>query len=356
MGFTEFGSGDPQAVKRWSSRLMRETFGKMDCKALIGTSEDSVFQMLTDLDKNPGDKIYFDLLKQDRSNGVNGDSRLKGFETPLTYFQDSLEINQKRHGHAFKGMSQQRTVHDLRASGRFSLSEWWAWFIEASLLAHCVGTPGDGTESVSGALGAAAAGDTDFAGNVLTAPTAAYTVDGTGGTFTLGLIDDAVAKAKVNNPRVAPARIGGRQKYVMYLHPYTVNKLRQDASANQNNWNEIQREASRRGAENPIYIGALGEYNGVILRESEFVPRVGNVSYNVLLGAGAAAIGFGNAWKRTKRRSAGGGSYFDWREDDDDYGNEEGIAGVSCLGITGTVFDSKPFGRILVTSTDAAPA
>jgi N4-gp56 family major capsid protein len=352
MAFTEFGTNDPQTVKRWAQRLMRETFGKMDIRALIGRGEDACIQMLTDLEDGAGDTVHYDLLAQDRSDGVNGDSRLAGFETDLTFFQDTLKINQKRHAHTFKQMSQQRTVHSLRDAGKFSLSEWWAWFIEASTFAHLVGVTGDGNETVAGALGVTSPGGTDFAGNELTALDAAHIV--TAGTvMTLSVIDDAVAKAKVNNPRVAPLIVNGQKRYVVYLHPYQTKTLRADASAGQ--WNEIHQRASAPGNTNPIYTGALGEYNGCIIRESEFVPSVGAVRHGVLLGRGAAACAFGNAWKKSRRKSGGGGSYFDWRERTDDYDNEEGCAGVSCLGMKGSEFDSAAFGRIGLRSSETAP-
>jgi N4-gp56 family major capsid protein len=354
VAFTEFGTNDPQTVKRWAQRLMRETFGKMDIRALIGRGEDACIQMLTDLEDGPGDTVYYDLLSQDRSDGVNGDARLAGFETDLTFFQDTLKINQKRHAHTFKQMSQQRTVHSLRDAGKFSLSEWWAWFIEASLFAHLVGVTGDGNETVAGALGVAAAGSTDFSGNELTALDAAHLVDAGGGGTTLSMIDDAVAKAKVNNPRVAPLMINGQKRYVIYLHPYQILGLRSTTGAG--TWNEIHQRASAQGASNPIYSGAMGEYNGCIIRESEFVPSVATVRTGVLLGRGAGVCAFGNAWKKSKRKSGGGGSYFDWKERTDDYDNEEGVAGVSCLGMKGSEFDNAAFGRIGLRSTEAAPS
>ena len=352
MAFTEFGSGDAQAVKRWSEQLMRESFGKMGIRSMIGRGPTACIQMLTDLDKSAGDEVRYDLLVQDRSDGVNGDSKLKGFETALTYYQDVLKINQKRHAHAFKGMSQQRTVHDLRRDGRFSLSEWWAWFMEAGLFAHLAGYVGTGNEQVGGALGASAPGDTDFASNTVTAIDAAHLVN-TGAAFTATDIDDAVAKAKVQNPRVAPLKIGGADKYVLYMHPYSVRSLRIDTGAD--GWLTIQQNAGVRGSKNPIYTGALGEYNGVILRESEFIPRdtATPTNHNILLGQGAGTIAFGNAWAKGGR-GAGGGTFFNWREETEDYGNEQGVAGISCLGYKGTQFNSAAFGRIVIQSDDPA--
>ena len=348
MAATEFGTGSAQARKVWSEMLMKETFGKMGLKSLIGRGPSACIQMMTDLEEGAGDTIYFDLLAQDRSNGVNGDSKLDGFEAPLTYYQDTLKINQKRHAHTFLGMSQQRTVHDLRRDGRFSLSEWWAWFLEAGLFAHLAGATGTSNESVEGALGANT-GETDFAGNTVTAPDAAHLLD-TGAIMALSDIDDAVAMAKVNNPRVAPLKVNGADKYILYVHPYSTRSIRSGAGTT---WSDIHQNASTRGNTNPIYSGALGEYNGVIIRESEFVPHDGTSAHNVLLGAGAGAIAFGNAWGKKTSKS---GSYFNWKEKDADYDNEKGVAGISCPGFKGTQFNSQAFGRIVIQSDDPAPS
>ena len=354
MAYTAFGTASPQTVKHWSDELMYETFGKMSIRGLIGKSAGSAIQMKRKLMKEAGDRIVFDLLAQDRSDGRNGDEDLEGYEAPLTFWQDELVINQKRHAHANKGMSQQRTVHDLRAAARFSLSEWWAWFYEAGLLAHMAGYAGTGTETVSGALGATNAGDTDWAGNTLvdmTADTDFY-VNGGGNTFTLGMIDDAVTKARIANPRVVPLK-GVGADYVCYIHPVQKNALRTDVGPN--GWQDMVKNASERGNKNPIWSGNDPVYNGVLIRESEFVPynATTEVYHAVMLGQGAGCIAYGNAWASEDRAAAGGGTFFDWKEEKGDYGNKRGIGAVSCPGFKGSVFNSKPFGRILITSTES---
>jgi N4-gp56 family major capsid protein len=352
MAATEFGSNSPQAVKRWSDMLMRETFGKMSMTTLISRGENACIQLKTELSKSAGDEIRYDLLAQDRSAGVNGDAKLEGFEVPLTFFQDTLTINQKRNAHTFRNMSQQRTVHDLRASGRFSLSQWYAWFIEGGLLAHFAGVSGDGNESVIGVLGADT-GQADFAGNTLTALDADHLIDNSGVAMALTFIDEAVAQARVINPRIAPLMINGEKKYILYLHPFSVLALKTAAGAT--GWNQIQQNAQVRGQKNPIYTGALGEYQGVILRESEFVASVGSVRHNVMLGEGAGCIAFGNAWDATRRASAGGGSHFDWVEQVNDYGNEKGVGAAAILGFKRAQFNSKAFGVMGLQTLDAAP-
>jgi N4-gp56 family major capsid protein len=110
--------------------------------------------------------------------------------------------------------------------------------------------------------------------------------------FDLTLIDKAVEAAKTANPRIRPIKIDGTNHYVMYLHPYQVTDLRINTSTGQ--WLDIQKAAGRRSNDNPIFSGALGVYNNVILREAEHVvtgvngstsAEITTVRRAVLLGA-----------------------------------------------------------------------
>jgi N4-gp56 family major capsid protein len=352
MAFTEFGTASAQAVKRWSDMAMVETFGKMGIRPLIGRGANSCIQLKTELDKNPGDTIYYDLRAQDRGTGVSGDTVLQGYEDALTFYQDTLKINYKRKAHAFKNMSQQRTVHDLREHGRDSLTEWMAWFMEGGLIAHLAGLCGNGNESVVSALGADTA-SADFAGNTITALDAAHLVDNAGNDFDLAMLESAVAKAKVNNPRVPPLKINGADKYIALLHPYQVRSMRSDAGTAQ--WRDITANAGVRGENNPLYTGALGEYNGVILRESEFIPRSSDVTTGLLLGKCAGTIAFGNAWE-TMSRGTTDGSFFKIIEDKFDYEHQKGMAASTCVGFKRAQFNSAAFGVVGLRSTEAAPS
>lgn len=352
MAFTEFGSADVQTVKRWSDQSMRETFGKMGIRSLISRSKDAVIQLCTDLDRQPGDTVYYDLLVQDRGNGVDGDATLEGFEDDLTYHQDTLKINQKRKGHKFKRMTQQRTVHDLRVDGRYSLTQWFAWFMESALFTHFAGVAGDGNESVEGALGATT-GESDFAGNTVTALDSGHLVDNGGSDFEIGMLDDAIAKAQVQNPRVAPGKVDGREMYVAYLHPYQIRSLWKDATQVRS-ITDMLMQAGARGSSNPIWNGALGMYRNVLIRQSEFVPSVSTVRHGVMLGAGAGVIAFGNAWDKLSRGTTDG-AFFRVDEQERDYKNRKGMAVSSVVGLKRCQFNSQAFGVMGLRSTDAAP-
>ena len=136
--------------------------------------------------------------------------------------------------------------------------------------------------------------------------------------------------------------------------------MKSSTSAGQ--WNLIHQNASSRGSDNPIYTGALGEYAGVVLHESEYVPVTagttlgdgsGTVS-NLFLGAGAGVFAMGNAWDRTSRSGAGGGTYFRYAEQEDDFGNEKSVAGASIFGMKACTFNSTRFGSMVIKTKDTS--
>lgn len=352
---TEFGTNDAQTVKVWSAESVKETFGQMTLKPLIGSNPGAAFIRKGDLSRGAGDEIRYDLLKLNRTAGVSGDAQLAGYESDLDYAQDIVRINQKREAHAYRRMSQQRTLYRLREDAKYVLSEWAAWGMEAGMFAHLAGTVGDGPEN-AGAFLEATQGQADFAGNTIgisssVAIDADHTVDGTAGAFNLQLIDTMKAKAQDINPRMPMIKIGGESKYILYIDNRQERSLK--TAAGDGSWNLIQQRASARGKSNPIYSGALGEYNGVIIRSSEFVPRVSTVSHGIMIGASAGVFALGNAWDEIDGSEVKG-SYFRMNEDTFDYGNKKGMALAMMAGFKRCEFDSKAYGVMTVTTTEPA--
>ncbi len=126
MAVTAFGTNDAQTVKIWSSLTLREALKATMIKQLLGSGKGAVIQELTDLQKTAGDSIKFDLLMQMTGNGVTGDNRMRDNEEALVYYQETVEIDQLRNAHAFRRMSQQRTLHTLRSDAKTNLADWFA--------------------------------------------------------------------------------------------------------------------------------------------------------------------------------------------------------------------------------------
>ncbi len=352
MSSTEFGVNDAQTVKHWSRKTLHETFGQSYFRKFVGKGRTAIIQMLTELEKGPGDTVRYDLRTQNRAKGVAGDSEMRGYEQALNYYQDSVLVNQLRQAHEFGQTSQQRTVHDLREDGKASLAEWWRGTFDATTFAYLAGTAGDVTnDAVENEAYSLA--DTSFAGNTLRAAT--NTIDGSAGDFDLSLIPRAIEMAKTLNPKIEPTMVDGEPKYVLVLHPYSVASMHLTTGESQ--WAMIQQRAAARGSKNPIYTGALGEYLGVVLHESEFVPRdADDLTYNLFLGANAGAFAMANAYKKIEQGQSSGGGYFKWHEDTWDYGNRQGVSGAACWGVQKSQFNSIDRGVITIETTDASHA
>lgn len=132
---------------------------------------------------------------------------------------------------------------------------------------------------------------------------------------------------------------------------YQVTSLRTNSASGQ--WLDIQKAAMSGGqiTNNPIYTGALGEYNGVILRQSQDVTNgvsgatglaITTVRRAVLLGAQAAVVGYGQAnYGPTKYR---------WNEELLDHKRLLEVSAWSIWGLKKTVFASSDFGTVVVST------
>jgi len=76
--------------------------------------------------------------------------------------------------------------------------------------------------------------------------------------FNLNMIDRGVERARTLSPAIRPVRVGGKEFYVAFLHPYQVTDLRISTSTGQ--WLDIQKAAMTGGEieDNPIFDGSLG--------------------------------------------------------------------------------------------------
>lgn len=347
MAFTSVSNSDVKNVNHWSKVAFTEALKPTLTAKLMGSN---VIQWLKDLEKDAGDTIKYDLLMQMTGAGITGDNRLKDNEEALTYHQDSVIINQLRNGHAFKRMSQQRTLHDLRADAQRNLSDWFAGKFDEYLLNCLCGNTSHNFGQ------AATAPDTDHyivTGDV--AHTGVVATDegslGSNDQFGLHDLDYAKEKAKTITPMIRPAKIDGEEFYVAVLHPYAVTDLRLNVvGSTYMTWKDINYYAASRGLKNNIFTGALGVYNGVVLFEDTRVySPVTSVRRNVLLGEQAAVFALGSAYDKPDTKVFGK-LPMSWEEERTDFGNEKGIACGCIFGVKATKFNSKDYGKIIMSS------
>ncbi len=330
---------------------MVEALKKTHALQFMGKGTESLITIKTDLTTSDGgDRIRVGIRSQLRGDGVSGDNTLEGNEEPLeTFYQDVL-IDQLRHaGRSAGKMSEQRIPFSVRNEIRDGLADWWADRIDTWFFTQLAGNTAQ-TDSRYTGFNTPVVPDADHVtyGNSGVTGTAIETVEANSISNTtvckmnLTFIDTAVEKAKLAKNSLRPISSGGKKMYVLFLHPYQVTSLRTNTATGQ--WQDIQMAAIQGGqtSDNPIFTGALGIYNNVVMHESTRVPAArtnSSVRRAILCGAQAGSIAFGRGY---------GKNVFTWVEELFDYKNKLGVAAGCQAGMIKTRFDGSDYGTIVL--------
>ena len=365
MAVTSYGVNHPLAVKLWARRLFREALKATYIWKFMGTDTNSLVQVRDETSKGPGDRITTGLRLQLAGGGVLGDGTLEGNEEALTTYTDNVLIDQLRHAVRTGGrMTQQRVPFDIREEARVGLTDWWADRIDTAFFNHICGMAAQTDTKYTGANAVLDASS----GRILRAPATGqgYTSDvsmSSSAVFTLDLLDKAVELAKTASPLIRPVRTELGDYYVAFLHPYQVTDLRSGTAA-AGSWTDIQKAAMTGGLveRNPIFTGALGIYNGVILHESTRIQQGFSATLSttistseggsgirraVLCGAQACTMAFGQD---------NSDQQMTWVEEFFDYGNQLGVSAGCIFGIKKNQFNSTDFGTVVIATAARAHA
>lgn len=353
MTTTTFGVNNALSNKLWAKKLNVEALKQTYFGRFMGEGSDNMIQVKTELDQNAGDKVTIGLRVQLSGDGVTESQTLQGNEENLTTYSDALVINELAHAVRVKNkgtIDAQRVPFNLRNEGKSGLSDWFANRFDYCMANHLAGNT--------------LVTDARYTGNnAVTAPTNifrpnSYTDDASVNSdntakMSLQFIDTLLERAETMSPLIRPIMIDGEKKYLFFLHNYQVTDLRTNTSTGQ--WLDIEKAAlaGGQGSKSPIYTGALGEYNGVILHKWYRLPNgisnagaaQSNVRRAVFAGAQAGFVGFGKEFAK--------GSHFKWIEELFDYERELGVSAQTVWGIKKSVFNGQDFG-VIACSTYAA--
>jgi N4-gp56 family major capsid protein len=325
---------------------------------LIGTGPDSIIQKVTDLEKGKGDTVKLHIFGKLATYGVTGDSILEGNEEALAPYSDTIKVDQLRHAVKLDGkMTEQRSAINLRTEAGIQLGTYARDLMTEMLTFNLSGARGVRTGHIC------TTGWTGFAGNSLITPDSTHQLIAGVGTkaglttsdkMTTALLDKVKAKiALLMNSGVPmrPATVKGKKYFVVVVTPEQFYDLRQDT-----NWINAQKDANVRSEDNPIFSGAEGVWNGMIIRVNDAGVLFNDYGAGanigaaraVVLGAQAAAVAFGNSGSDTKNN-------FKYIEKVDfDYFNQNGFAIASIFGIKKLQFNSKDNGVFTVDTAYTA--
>jgi N4-gp56 family major capsid protein len=349
MATTNYGVNSTEAVKLWRGVLFEEALKATWFGKFMGPSSDDVVQRLDNTSKGAGDRITVTLRMQLTGDGVLGDATLEGNEEALVTYTTNLFIDQLRNAVRSGGkMTEQRIPWSIREEAMKGLADWWAGRFDTGLFNQVCGFTPQTNLAFTGQ-------------NAVTAPTTTYRPNSrandqsltTGDEFTLTFIDNAVYTAATSTPVIRPIKVDGSDMYVVVLHPSQVLQMRTNTTTGQ--WLDITKFAYMGGkpADNPIFTGALGYYNGCVIHQDTRITQgvnsstgvaVSNTRRGVFMGAQAATIAFGQGQNSDN---------MDWNEELFDYGNQLGVSAGCIFGTKKTVFNSNDFSVITLDSYSA---
>ncbi len=307
-------------AKQWSKVLFTDVWNDQFFTKFTGTGPNSVIQVNTQLKgKGAGDQVTFGIVYKVEGDPIMDCNTLEGNEIPMT--EDYMNI----------------TIHLYRQGivlPCFDYSEYLSWIQHRTIA----------KEQLRNYF--AELFDKEMFDKLSANPTSKRLWGSATSKLTLNDISGMKEMARMANPKIRPIRIDGADHYCLVMHPYVARDLKTT-----DEWKEIQAAAQVRGSSNPLFTGALGMWDNVILYEHENVkvdnPAAPTSAFNLLLGAQAGVL-------------AESRDYF-WRERDfEDYGQKVKIATGCIRGFEKTKFtagkngDVQDFGVITVQTAAAA--
>ena len=312
------------AKDTWEAGMRQAFFSKF-----TGNGADNIVQIKTELQKGKGDSINIPLLMPLSAAGVTGDNELEGNEEALIYRDFEISINQVRNAVRIAGQfEEQKTQQSMRDDAKTALADWLATKVDKDIFSALTTAPSKDRIVYSGAAEAE---------SELTASDK----------FSAALIGKAKRVATADeNTMVKPIKVNGADTYILIVDQWQARDLMNDEK-----WINAQQYANIRGNDNPIFTGALGMYDGVVLHQCNRISRTATgasgvkVGHALFLGAQAAVMAVGNNPT--------------WNEKKFDYDNQAGFAFGRMFGIKKAAFDydgdgtATDFGCINVLTSSA---
>ncbi len=308
--------------KVWAKKVWHEGVKDSYFDKFTAMDGSNVVHQNKDLENVKGDSVVFGLMMNLTGFGVEGNrQKLSGAEDTLNIYDFTVQTQLVRNAVSRYEADDQKSQYDMLKEIKVVLKQWLSDWLDNKLISRLSYNPSNGEVLYASAAGTQSS---------ITA----------NDKLTTTIISRAKRKAMMHAPKVQPIKVDGMDKYIMLIHPWAARDLKDDPK-----WLAAQQNANIRGSKNPIFTGALGEYDGVILYEYERVQtgNIGassaNVCQNLLLGKQAACFAVARPAKHI--------------EQTDDYGNIAGN-GIAFYGaVEKTKFNGLDYGIINVMTGGA---
>lgn len=364
MAQTTIPWGDPKAVKHWSAKLHRDVNADgYFTRKFVGKDANNIVHEKTELEKEAGDVIQFDLEARLKGALIEGDEVAEGKESVLRHYSDTVTIDQARHSVSAGGrMSRQRTVHNIRQSCATQLRNYWKQVFDEIFFYYLSGDRGTGHSDIFPLSW------TGRAQNALRAPDAAHNLFGGDATSLATLVAadkmsrDLIERADVRASNITkyfpdavnmyPLSVDGEDRFVVIMSPEQAYDMR--AGVGTGDWFDIQKAlATAQGNNNALVKGGLGMINNTILHSHRNVVTRNDggagsdvdVAEALMCGRQAGCIAYASS----------DGRRMSWVEEMKDYKNNPTIAAGYIFGVSKSRFNNRDFGVIRLDTAAKDP-
>jgi N4-gp56 family major capsid protein len=341
MALTTFATNDNLTKKYWEEKLLRDALRASYFPKMFGSTSSDVVHVNTALEKGQGDRIRFGLRRRLTGAGVTGSEVLEGKEESLTRADFDLTLEEYAHAvRVRKGIDAKRAMFSVTDEAENAIKDWMSekvdeiCFDALGVGPNIASTATTGPAKVFYRVAAGVASAASFnAARLLLSNTLSESV------LTLDMISTIKAYAKTGGNRsqipLRPIKIDGKEYFIMLVHPDAALDLKTSSA-----WQQAQRDAQVRGDSNPLFSGALGVWDSVIIHEHENCQAFANggASSNqnwtkgAFLGAQALCFAFGQRPEVVQESF--------------DYQREVGYAVTAIMRAGLTTFDSTTYGAL----------
>lgn len=319
-------------VSRWAKQLAYEVGKEIYFSKFMGDTFESMI-VSKSMPEGKGKDMTFGLVGY-TGTAVTGDSALESNEQTLSSHELTVATSQRRFGVINAGnFDDSKVLYNYRSEALAQLKRQYAEDHDAQIFGALTVTSGAGAflrADNSASVYAASDPEGDLAAADL-----ATAED-------ISKLKKMAMLGTTKSYKMKPIRVDGKDHYVLLVHPEVAYDL-----ANDTTWLNAQKNANVRGSDNPIFSGALGMYDGVIVHEHEGITTGDFGSGDAVKGARNLFLGAGAACHAKVDEMS-------WVEKTFDYGNKLGIAAGQIYGVARSAFNSKDYAVIqyLTSRTD----
>jgi N4-gp56 family major capsid protein len=283
--------------QKWSKQDYKWLYESNPMAPYMGTSDNAIIQIDKNFLKDQGDKITFALRKLLTGSGQTDDGTYDGNSEAMSFFNLDVVLHERGHSTALAGnMTEQSAYAKLRPKGRAAIREWVANVQTRDIIDALSGLkstalfsgPDVGTLAVD-----ASSNQINTVNQVSPTKSATALRWWGGGQTTAGVLervasDSAIDSSSANlfgtlvisdvkrlatattdgsgNPLspIRPVMVNGEPWYIIFISRLQLKALRAETA-----WLQAQREANLRGLTNPIFSGAEGVWDGVIVKVTD---------------------------------------------------------------------------------------